>query len=194
MHQLLLLYMLLCSFCIKGSYFDFTTRNQDIEERIFYSAPAELDQEILLIPAFDTLQMAKHATPERMAYVQKVNMAAKGANATLKEVIEGIYPYKYQLVSLKEVKTWEEKGIRYFLDLVLMPKQMQQLKMEALIPSYEKHTTANKMYRNNNLQFHYYFYIRDLQNGDIYAGTKPKGNAAVYKGIDKFLKQIIKDL
>lgn len=191
MKELLIFFMFNCPFFTNYQFFTYINQK---ENRIYYEAPKDLLKQVLLIPAFDELTAHIGDSPQRRAYVERVNKAAVEANATLRQVVEKNYPYRYKLISLSEVAQFRADKYRYFLDLVIMPKQMDYLKAEALVPSYEKYQTANKMYRNNNLQFHYYFYVRDLQKDDIYASSKLKGNAEVYKGIGKFLTHLLKDL
>ena len=44
----------------------------------------------------------------------------------------------------------------------------------------EQFDTANRMYRNRYTQFHYYFYIRDLETNDVYFGTKLQSHFEIY--------------
>ncbi|RMG69425.1 MAG: hypothetical protein D6722_10380 [Bacteroidetes bacterium] len=108
-------------------------------------------------------------------------------------MLEKAYPYPYKLVSLSQVEAMKAAGYRYYLDMVLMPKQMDQPKREAMVPSYEKYETANKMYKNRYTQFHYYFYIRDLETDDAYMGTRLRGHFETYPAIQRFCKQVSKD-
>ncbi|RMG27577.1 MAG: hypothetical protein D6730_06915 [Bacteroidetes bacterium] len=160
---------------------------------VFYRAPDDLSSQVLLVPAFDVLEMQENDPPDRKAYVEKVNQAAIEANEALRQVIAKAYPYRFQLIGLGEVAAYKEKGYKYFLDLVIMPKQMERVKQAAMVPAYKKFTTANRMYRNGNYQFHYYFYIRDIQKDNAYVGKKLKGDPEVYRGISRFLRNIAKE-
>lgn len=161
---------------------------------VHHDAPADLANTTLLIPAFDLVTAGPEATPRRKAYVDNVNAMAEESNASLKKVISKTYPFSYELTSIAEVESYKQKGYRYFLDMVIMPKQMTRVKKAAMVSTYRKYETANRMYRNENYQFQFYFYIRDLQTDDAYMGTRMRGNADVYPGIKKFLKEIVKDL
>jgi hypothetical protein len=79
------------------------------------------------------------------------------------------------------------------MDLVWMPKQMKEPKREAMIPAFERFESANSMFSNRNAQFHYYFYIRDLETNDVYITSRFQGNADAYAGMKKFLMQVSKD-
>jgi hypothetical protein len=74
-----------------------------------------------------------------------------------------------------------------------MPKQFTDVRREALVPSYEKFGSANKMFTNDYLQFHYYFYIRDLQEHNAFLTTRIKGNGDPYKGLANFIDQVKED-
>ena len=178
----LLSFLLLCSFN------DISTVNQ-----IWYSLPDDISSERLLIPCFDELDYDENSTAKEIAFAKKVNTQAQSSNKTLDKVIRENYPFSYMLVTLDDVEEYKAKGYKYYLDMVIMPKQMAEAKKEAMIPSFEKFATANKMYRNRNAQFHYYFYIRDLETHDAYMSGKMKGNPEVYTGMSKFFKQIAKE-
>ena len=91
------------------------------------------------------------------------------------------------------MEQYKADGYKYFLDVAIMPKQLKQPKPEALTPAYERVTSANKMFLNRNIQFHYYFYIRDIQTGDVFLSTDFEGFEFTYKSLEKFMKQVKKD-
>ncbi|MDX2247698.1 MAG: hypothetical protein SF052_13015 [Bacteroidia bacterium] len=161
---------------------------------IFSDSPKELKEKVLLIPRFDLMDPEEGVTGNRRTFIIEANKAAKRANSSLKETIDKSYSFEYKLVSLSEVESLKEEGYRYYMDMVLMPKQMETPKKEAMRPSFVRHSTANKMYQNNNLQFHYYFYVRDLETDDAYISSRLKGNADVYIGMKKFLSQVVSDI
>ena len=161
--------------------------------KIITDAPGDLDKEVLLVPRFDFKDIENAEAGERRDFIVQFNKAAKKSNTSLNETVDKAYPYEYKLVSLSEIEAYKAEGYKYFLDMVIMPKQMSRPKKEAMVPAYKKYETANKMYRNANGQFHYYFYIRNLQTDDAYISSKMKGNWDVYRSIGGFLRQIRKD-
>ncbi|MEZ4829928.1 MAG: hypothetical protein R3C61_27140 [Bacteroidia bacterium] len=162
--------------------------------KIFTQSPEALKENVLLIPRFDLMDPEEGETGSRRTFIIEANKAAKRANSSLKETIDKSYRLEYKMVSLSDVESFANEGYRYYLDMVLMPKQMTEAKKEAMRPSFVKYSTANKMYKNNNLQFHYYFYIRDLSTDDAYVSSRLKGNADVYIGMKKFLSQVMADV
>ena len=160
---------------------------------IIAGVPLDISEETLMIPRFDLLDPEEGVTGRRRKFIASVNRAAKSSNTTLFEIIEKNYPYEYKMVGLSNVEEYQEDGYRYFLDMVLMPKQMKEPKVEAMIPSFEKFNSANRMYNNRNSQFHYYFYIRDLETNKAYITTRFKGTSEAYPGIKYILKQIKKE-
>ncbi|MEZ4776081.1 MAG: hypothetical protein R3D00_23090 [Bacteroidia bacterium] len=161
---------------------------------VFKDSPKDLKENVLLIPRFDLMDPEEGETGSRRTFIVEANKAAKRANSSLKETVDKSYTFEYKLVSLSDVEALGDEGYRYYLDMVLMPKQMEVVKKEAMRPSFIKFKTANKMYNNRYLQFHYYFYVRDLQTDDAYVSTRLRGNEDVYIGIKKFLTQVSKDL
>lgn len=162
-------------------------------ENIFEGVPDDISEETLLVPRFDFLDPDEAMTGEKRKFVVSINKQAKIGNTTLNEIALKNYPYKYELVSLGDVEKMAAKGYKYFMDMVLMPKQMDHAQREAMIPSYIKYKSANKMYTNRYTQFRYYFYIRDLRTHDAYVTSKLKGQQDVYPGLKSFFKKIESD-
>lgn len=162
--------------------------------KVIHESPSDLKDTVLLIARFDLLDPETGVTGSRRKFIIEMNKAAKRSNSTLKETMDKSYNLEYKMASLSEVEDLRDQGYRYFVDMVLMPKQMDHPKEEAMIPSFIKYPTANKMYNNRNSQFHYYFYIRDLITDDAYLTTRFKGSADVYEGLKKFLRQVEKEI
>lgn len=160
---------------------------------IITDAPGDLAKDTLLVPRFDLMMPEVGATGERRKFIASVNSYARKSNSYLKEILDKNYPYPYRLVGLSEVDSLKDAGKRYFLDLVLMPKQMERVKKEAMVSAYRKYRTANKMYNNRDPQFHYYFYIRNLQTDDAYVNSRLRGNLEVYPAVKATLLQAVKD-
>lgn len=160
---------------------------------IIMNAPEGLDTATLLVPRFDLLDPETGATGVRRDLIVRINKEAKRSNSALVSVLDKAYPYPYKLVSLRHVEAMRASGYRYYLDMVLMPKQMEVPKREAMVPTYEQYETANKMYTNRYTQFHYYFYIRDLETGDAYMGTRLRSHFETYPALQRFCKQVVKD-
>jgi hypothetical protein len=160
---------------------------------IITDAPDDLAKDTLLVPRFDLMMPEVGATGERRKFIASVNSYARKSNSYLKEILDKNYPYPYRLVGLSEVDSLKDAGKRYFLDLVLMPKQMERVKKEAMVSAYRKYRTANKMYNNRDPQFHYYFYIRNLQTDDAYVNSRLRGNLEVYPAVKATLVQAVKD-
>ena len=161
--------------------------------KVIKGVPADLNEQTLLIPRFEFLDVENAAPGERREFIVRYNKVAKKSNTSLNEAVMKNYPFEYKLVDLQQVPSMKEEGFRYFVDMVLMPKQMTEVKEEAMIPAYEKYESASKMYRNRNTMWHYYFYIRDLETNDAYVTSKLSGNWDVYRGIGKFMRQVKKD-
>lgn len=162
--------------------------------KIIPDTPSDLLQDTLLIPRFDFMDIEDGAVGRRRKFIVDMNRRAKESNTTLDKTIRKAYKFEYKLISLSEIGYYKKKGYKYFLDMVVMPKQMKQPKPEALVPAYDKYRTANKMYNNRNTMWHHYFYIRDIQENDAYITKRFKGGAEVYRGIASTLKQFQKDL
>ncbi|MEL6670647.1 MAG: hypothetical protein AAFR61_00500 [Bacteroidota bacterium] len=160
---------------------------------IIKGVPKDLSQQTLLIPRFEFLDVENAAPGERRDFIVRYNKAAKKSNTSLNEAVMKNYPFEYKLINLQHVQALKEEGYRYYMDMVLMPKQMDEVKVEAMIPTYEKYESASRMYRNKNTMWHYYFYIRDLETNDAYITSKLGGNWDVYRGIGKFMRQVKKD-
>lgn len=155
--------------------------------------PKALIEDTLLVPAFDLLDEAPD-NPKRQAFVVAVNRKAKESNQTLSDWVKKNYPYPYRLVSLSEIGRLKTQGYRYFLDMVLMPKQRNKAEKKAMEPAYERFSTANKMYTNRYTQFHYYFYLRDLSTDAAYFGGKPQGHVDAYPAMKAFFKSLAKSI
>jgi hypothetical protein len=98
------------------------------------------------------------------------------------------------MVSISQIEEMSDSGHKYYLDMGLMPHQWKNPNPDALIPSFIRFKTANKMWILNDYQFHYYLYIRNLYTKEVYFTTKIRGDRDMYKAISIFLKQIKKDL
>ena len=157
---------------------------------IIYNVPADLANDTLLVPRYDFLDPEDGAVGTRRDFIVNVNRQAKKGNTTINEIALKSYPYPYKLISLKEVGWYRSHGYKYFMDMALMPKQMKQANPRALEPSYEKFGTANKMYRNRNTMWHFYFYIRDLQTDDAYMTSKLRGSFEVYRCMKAFFGRV----
>ena len=161
--------------------------------RVITGVPDDLDRQTLLVARYDLADMEEVMPPKRREYLLSVNKAAKIGNTTINDIFKAQYPFEYKLVGLQQVQVYKAEGYRYFMDLVWMPKQMKEPKKEAMKPAYERFESANRMFSNRNAQFHYYFYIRDLETGDAYITSRFQGNADAYNGMKKFVAQIRKD-
>jgi hypothetical protein len=62
-----------------------------------------------------------------------------------------------------------------------------------MVSAYRKHQTANSMFTNYSAQFHYYFYIRNLQTDDAYISTDFKGKFLAYEAMEYFFDQVRQD-
>ncbi|MDX1905864.1 MAG: hypothetical protein SF053_02450 [Bacteroidia bacterium] len=166
----------------------------DTVNNIIQDVPADLRDSVLLVARYDELPEEPGAAPDRQAYIAQVNRNAARGNEVLREVVRGIYPHPVEFVSLADIPAYKARGYAYFVDMVLMPKQMTVAKKEAMVPAWIKYGTANKMFANRYTQFQFYFYIRDLRTDDAYVTTRLRGHAEAYDGIRKFLGQVLKDL
>ncbi len=154
---------------------------------IFKSVPQDLKPSILLVPKYDIV-------PSDIPNASRINRSVKEGNAEILRIVKKSYSGKYKMVSLKEVGEMKASGSRYFLDMVVMPKQRKEPKKEAMIATYQKFKTANEMFANYDVQFHYYFYIRDLQTEDAYITKKFHGRFLAYEALEEFLKQANREM
>ncbi len=161
--------------------------------RVITGVPEDLDKQTLLVARYDLMDLEEVMAPQKRDYLLSVNRAAKTGNTIINDIFKDKYPFEYKLVGLQQVQTYKAEGYRYFMDLVWMPKQMKEPKKEAMEPAYERFDSANRMFANRNAQFHYYFYIRDLETGDAYITSRFMGNADAYNGMKKFVAQVQKD-
>ncbi|MEM6348134.1 MAG: hypothetical protein AAF927_29910 [Bacteroidota bacterium] len=182
------LLLILASYCFLTSP-DTPTVNNIIKE-----VPDELINTTLLLPRF--VEYTKESAPEGMpeSYIKVNNREAKRCNETMLEMAKKNYPFKVKLVDFSEIEEYRKQGYRYYLDMVLMPKQMEEPKKEVMVPSFVKYKSPQHMFTNVYVQFHYYYYIRDLETNDAYITTRLKGNEEAFVGINKFFKQLTKDL
>jgi len=168
-------------------------QQRPIVRDIHFSSPKALPEDTLLIPRYDFLDAEDGALGPRRDFIVNVNRAAKKSNTTLNDVVRKAYPFPYKLISLSEVDWYQDHGYRYFLDMTLMPKQMKHPNPEAMVPCWVKYKTANKMYKNRNVMWHYYFYIRDLQTDNAYMTSKMSGKAEVYAAMRQVLSRAGKE-
>ncbi|MBX7242314.1 MAG: hypothetical protein K1X92_11245 [Bacteroidia bacterium] len=154
---------------------------------LYTSIPKDLKTSVLLVPQYDIV-------PGDVPNAALINRSAKEGNAEIIRILKKSYSGKYKTVSLKEVEKKKQEGNRYFMDMVVMPKQMKEPKKEAMISSYRKFKTANAMFANYDAQFHYYFYIRDLKTDDAYLTEKFHGRFQAYQSMEEFLKRVNTEL
>ncbi|MEL7340393.1 MAG: hypothetical protein AAGM67_07910 [Bacteroidota bacterium] len=161
---------------------------------IYQQTPEALISETLLLPRFK--EYTRETAPEGMpdSYLALNNREAKRCNKDLLDMAKRNYPFKVKLVDFAEIEEYKAQGYRYYLDMVLMPKQMEEAKKEVMVPSYVKYAAPQNMFTNVYVQFHYYYYIRDLETNDAYMSTRLKGYEEAFVGISKFFKQMTKDL
>ncbi len=110
-------------------------------------------------------------------------------NAELVRILKK-YNTPYQLVKMHDIDSLKAAGHKYYLDMSVMPKQFKEPKKEAMFPSYNRFDNANEMYANYNVQFHYYFYIRNIQNDDVYLTQNFKGYEQGFVSLEKFLGKV----
>jgi hypothetical protein len=157
-------------------------------------APRDLPQHTLLVPRYDLLDPEPGATGDKRKFIATVNKNAMTGNRFIKDLVAKHYPHPFRLVSLGEVDSLRAAGERYFLDMVLMPKQMREAEPKAMIASFRKFRSANRMFVNRNAQFHFYFYIRDLQSETAYVGSRFRGHLEAYNAMQLCLKRMAEDL
>lgn len=163
--------------------------------QIHHSAPPALAAQRLLVPEFElTIPEAAQNVAERQHMLQ-VNRQVREANTIMFGILAKSYGQPFELAPLRMADSLAAAGVsRYFLDMALMPKQLEAPKPAAMVPVFQRHRKANTMFYNTNLQFYYYFYIRDLQSQDVWLSSRFKGYAQPYKGMQAFLRRIAKDL
>lgn len=162
--------------------------------KIIQNVPDDLAESTLLIPRYDLFDL-EEALGKRRDFVINYNKAAKRNNTTINDIVKKSYAHEYKLVGLKDVEGFKSDGsYKYYMDMVLMPKQMPMVKREAMVPTFVKFNNLNKMLSNRNTQFRYYWYIRDLETNDAYITTNLRGQKEEYSGMGKFLKIVAKDI
>lgn len=157
-------------------------------------APEDLPRHTLLVPRYDLLDPEPGATGDKRKFIATVNKNAMTGNRFIKDLVAKNYPHPFRLVSLSEVDSLRAAGERYFLDMVLMPKQMREAEPQAMIASFRRFRSTNRMFVNRNAQFHFYFYIRDLQSETAYVGTRFRGHLEAYNAMQLCLRHIADDL
>lgn len=177
---------------------------QEKEEKPFrkmlWETPADLDNQTLLVAMYenkilDEGEQSLYKTDRQFrAQVERFNGLVKEQNQNISKELEKSYKGKYMLVKLKEVDSLSKKGYKYFLDLIVMPKQFNEPEQKALIASYKVHETGSTMFNNYDAQFNYYFYLRDIQTNDVYLSKQFKGNFFLYDAMSDFLKRVRKEL
>ena len=162
--------------------------------KIIQNVPDDLAESTLLIPRYDLFDL-EEALGKRRDFVINYNKAARRNNTTINDIVKKSYSHEYKLVGLKDVEGFKSDGsYKYYMDMVLMPKQMPMVKREAMVPTFVKFNNLNKMLSNRNTQFRYYWYIRDLETNDAYITTDLRGQKEEYTGMGKFLKIVNKDI
>lgn len=159
--------------------------------KIYFSAPEKMKQDTLWVACFSPQVPSRAMPPQKL---KSFNRLVREHNGTLFEILSKHYRYPFELVPFDSIEHLQAIGKRYYLDVALMPKQMSKPEPEAMIPGFHKFSSINQMYNNLYAQFHYYFYIRDLQNGEAFVGEKFIGKLEAYQGMTSFLKQIKKEL
>lgn len=160
---------------------------QEPVKNVYSSIPKGLRTSVLLVPQYDIV-------PKEVPNSALINRSAKEGNAEILRILKKSYSGKYKMVSLKEIENMKQAGSRYFMDMVVMPKQMKEPKKEAMLASFRKFKTANAMFANYDAQFHYYFYIRDLNTDDAYLTEKFHGRFQAYQSMEEFLKRVNTEL
>ena len=155
--------------------------------------PVELKTDTLLIPAYDLIA-AGSAKGKKLKQIKRVNSLVREHNGEQRKILEKYYPYPWKLVSLWEVSIYRQKGHYYFLDHAVMPRHWPVPNPYAMAPTYRRYKSTNEIYRITDFQFHYYFYIRDLQTDKAFMTDPPHGQADVYAGITWLLKKVTRKL
>lgn len=176
-------------------------QEEAVFRKILKETPADLASQTLIVPMFedrilDEGEQSLYKTDKGFrAQVQRFNELVKEQNKFITTEINKSYKGgKYMQAKLRDVDSLAKKGYKYYLDLIIMPKQFHEPEKQALAPSYRLHQTANTMFNNYNEQFHYYFYIRDIQTHDIYLSKEFKGNVFMYDAMSDFLKRVKKEM
>jgi hypothetical protein len=160
---------------------------------LHWDFPEALKTDTLWVAAFCPLVMDQATTAAQQREIRAYNRRVKESNSTLFDILNKHYDYAFELAPFDSIEFLQAQGKRYYLDVVLMPKQMKQPNPEAMIPGFHRYSSINQMYNNLYAQFHYYFYIRDLQDGDAFLSSRLRGKLDAYPAMISFLKQIQKD-
>jgi hypothetical protein len=167
---------------------------------ILWETPADLSTQTLLVPMYENRvldegeQSLYKEDKQFRAQVLRFNELVKEQNQNISTELEKSYKGKYKLVKLSEVDSLSKKGYKYYLDLIIMPKQFHEPEQKALVASYRAHETGSTMFNNYDAQFNYYFYIRNIQTDDVYLSKEFKGNFFLYDAMSDFLKRVRKEL
>lgn len=196
MKKLHLLMFMLLSF----SQFTFAQEEEPLFRNILWETPADLASQTLLVPMYENRvldegeQSLYKEDKQFRAQVLRFNELVKEQNKNISTELEKSYKGKFQLVKLREVDSLAKKGYKYYLDLIIMPKQFHEPEKKALKASYRAHETGSTMFNNYDAQFNYYFYIRNIQTNDVYLSKEFKGNFFLYDAMSDFLKRVRKEL
>lgn len=167
---------------------------------IFRAVPADLGKDNKLLVAIfedrilNPMEQRALARDKQFAkQVEELKRMVAERNEELTHILKK-YNVPYQLVKMHEIDSLRNAGYKYYLDMAIMPKQFKDPKKEAMYASYTRFDNANEMYANYNVQFHYYFYIRNLQNDDVYLTQEFKGYEQGFVSLEKFLDKVKKEM
>lgn len=168
---------------------------QPVVKKLIKATPPLSTTQKLLVPKFESPVLSSR---DSMRLTQDKNFAkqiehitemAKQKNKEVEQMLKSA-KIPYEMVRMQDIPSIKSNAKRYYLDMVVMPKQFNEPKREALIPTYAQFNSASEMYANYNVQFHYYFYIRDLQTDDCYLTQKFKGYEQGFVSLSKFLNVV----
>lgn len=151
--------------------------------KVIAASPSDLLKQTLLIPQFDAV-----ASDTKDAAT--LNEEIKAKNAEIVRIVKKNYGGKFKLVSIKQIESLKKQGYRYYLDVVIMPRQMHEANKEIMVSSYRKFKSLNAVLTNRNTQFNYYFYIRDLHSDDVYLSADFRGKFNEHDAMQTFLEQV----
>lgn len=167
---------------------------------IFRTVPADLGKENkLLVAIFEDRElspMEQRALARDKQFAKQVEELKRMVAERNEELVKILKKYNtpYQLVKMHDIDSLKTAGYKYYLDMSVMPKQFKDPKKEAMFASYTRFDNANEMYANYNVQFHYYFYIRNIQNDDVYLTSEFKGYEQGFVSLEKFLDKVKKEM
>lgn len=165
-------------------------------KKVHVGMPKDLFSQPLLFPMYEYIDESQFSNPTQLKQIESMNSRMTSENKALRGYYTN-YKGPYEVILFEDYEKYYQKGHKYVLDFVWMPKQMEEYEEKAMEPFFTRAGNLNEALVENRPQFWTYFYIRDLQTDEAYIlrdevkGYKP---FEFYKGIEEFLKKVSQEV